>query len=379
MNFPVNCLSNINLSLFRDNIPVSSNEQVKKIVAIAAFAFVCLAALYLCCKSFSANAVEIKKEDPKDDFNWTGLDALENKLSEKIIGQPYAIKVTVEALKRHVSGLRSSKSPIGTFLYAGPTGVGKTQLAKELAIELLGDEKRLIRLDMSAFTEEHSLTRLIGSLPGYKQHEQGGQLTEALKQNPKAIVLIDEIDKANPQVLKTFLQVFDEGFICDAQGTVIDCRNAIFILTTNLGAKKILKLSEEGNDEEEILEEIKGDIIRFLSPELYNRLEVAPFLGLGEEQLEELISNMLKEVEKDLSEKKQISVEWDPSIVDFVKTNGYDYELGARPLKRMLDKSVNTVLAQEIIAGRIHSGDSIRVYHDDDEVKVEKKEAAVQL
>ena len=166
MNFPVNCLSNINLSLFRDNIPASSNDQVKKIVAIAAFAFVCLAALYLCCKSFSAKAVETKKEVPKDDFNWTGLDGMEKKLSEKIIGQPYAIKVTVEALKRHVSGLRSSKSPIGTFLYAGPTGVGKTQLAKELARELLGDEKRLIRLDMSQFREEHSLTRLIGSLPG---------------------------------------------------------------------------------------------------------------------------------------------------------------------------------------------------------------------
>jgi ATP-dependent Clp protease ATP-binding subunit ClpB len=364
-----------------ENIKKFSNPQIKKILAVVALALCGLIIFSRYCNEIKNRKIQKmkdaeiqqKKNDQNQGFNLDALDKLEDKLATKILGQPYAIKVTVEALMRHAAGMRNSKFPIGTFLYVGPTGVGKTQLAKELALELFGDEKRLIRIDMAAFKEEHSLTRLIGALPGYKDHKKGGQLTEALKMGSHSVVLLDEIDKANPNVLKIFLQVFDEGFICDAQGNVIDCRNTIFILTSNLASKKILDLSKMGETGETILNNIKPDIIRFISPELYNRLEIAPFLGLGEEQLDELIKNMLKELEKDLFEKKQITIDWDSNIVDFVKDNGYDYELGARPLKRMLEKNVSTVIAQEIVGKRIQSGDSIRVYLANDKILVEKK------
>lgn len=373
MNINLHYIKPFAFTPIKESISGYSNSQMQKILAVAFLALCCLATLYLCCKKMKPKEIPLKKEEPMKGFKLDNLDELEDKLSAKILGQPYAIKVTVEALTRYAAGLRDSNMPIGTFLFAGPTGVGKTQLAKELAIELLGDEKRLIRIDMSAFSEKHSLTRLIGSLPGYEDHNKGGQLTEALKKCSNAIVLLDEIDKAYPDVLKTFLQVFDEGFICDAQGTIIDCRNTIFILTTNLGSKKILNLTEDGETEETIIEAIKSDIIHFISPELYNRLEVAPFLGLGNEQLDELIMKMLKEMEKDLREKKQILVDWDPDVIDFIKDNGYDYELGARPLKRILEKNVSTVIAQEFVRKRINSGDHIRVFLKDDKIMVEKK------
>lgn len=312
-------------------------------------------------------------------FKLTQLLDLSQKLQQRILGQPYAIETTVAALMRYAAGLGSSTSPIGTFLYVGPTGVGKTQLAKELAAELLGSESHLIRLDMSEYSEAHSTSRLIGSPPGYVNHDEGGQLTEALKQHPYAIVLLDEIEKAHPNVLKTFLQVFDEGRLSDAQGTVIDCRNVIFILTTNLASKKILNLHAEGYFEEEIIQRIQQDITKFLSPELYNRLEVAPFMGLGKEQLEQLIRNMLKDVQKELYLKKKIQISFDSSIIDFLQVNGFDYELGARPLKRLIQQTIVTSIAKAILDGRIGVDDSIHISYAQDRVVIEKKEEEEEI
>lgn len=337
---------------------------------------------------FSDNHFTIQHPKKKESFTWRwnndkegitppfkldDLLHLEHKLQQKILGQPYAIKITVASLMRYAAGLANQKSPIGAFLYVGPTGVGKTQLAKELAIELMGSESHLIRLDMSEYSESHSMTRLIGSPPGYVNHEEGGQLTEALKRHPYAIVLLDEIEKAHPLVLKTFLQVFDEGRLSDSKGTFIDCRNVIFIATTNLGAAKILDLYQKGISEQEILGSIRSDIAHHISPELYNRLEVAPFMGLSTKLLDQLIENMLQSIQYELYINKKIEVKFTSSIFNFLRIRGYDYELGARPLKRVIQQTIMTAIAKEMIEGHLRSGDCIEVAYRNDEVLILKK------
>lgn len=305
-------------------------------------------------------------------FNFTQLLSLEDDLKQRILGQPYAIKMTVAALMRYAAGLNGENCPLGAFLYAGPTGVGKTQLAKELAAQLFGSASHLIRLDMSEYTESHSITRLIGAPPGYLGHEKGGQLTEALKQHPFAVVLLDEVEKAHLNVLKALLSVLDEGYILDAKGERIDCRHVIFILTTNLGASQILSLQERGYQEEEILDAIQPHLIKFLSPELYNRLEVATFMGLNTDSLERLIENMLNEVKIQIQATKKIQITFDPSIIEFLKLNGYDYELGARPLKRLIQKTIVTSIAKKIVSGDVQIGDSITITYHNQEMVIEK-------
>lgn len=319
-----------------------------------------------------------RKEDHKQGelngpFCIDNLTGLEERLQQKILGQPYAIKTTVAALTRYAAGLKVSNTPIASILYIGPSGVGKTQLAKELAADILGNENQIIRLDMSEYVEPHSLARLIGSPPGYINHDEGGQLTEALKQHPYSVVLIDEIEKAHPKVLKTFLQMFDEGRISDAKGEVIDCQNSIFILTTNLASQTILSMTEE-DKEESILAVIQSEITSFLSPELYNRLEPVIFRGLSENMLDHLIANMLENVQSSIYEKKRITVQFDPSIFQFLKLNGYNYELGARPLKRLIQQTVFTKIAEAIIKGEIQENDSILLFLDGKEFNLKKIE-----
>lgn len=359
--------------LLKQSALSSLSAQQQRIMAVALVIFTCLSTLFLfsfcCCQT--EKDLKVDKIEQKS-FSLDNLKDLQKNLESKVLGQPYAIKVTVDALFRHAAGLRSLKSPIGTFLYVGPTGVGKTQLAKELTIQLLGSESHLIRMDMNEFTEEHSLTRLIGALPGYKQHEKGGQLTEALKKQPHSVVLLDEIDKAAPSVLKVFLQAFDEGCLSDAQGELVDCRNVIFILTSNIAASKILDLSDQGHTAEEILDQIKDKIIRALSPELYNRLVVAPFKGLEEDHIEQLIKTKLEEVAENLLEKKKIQLEFDQTVIDFIKDEGIDYDLGARPLNRLVEQHVTTSIAKKIIAGDIQEGDAIKVIYQKDEIDVIK-------
>ena len=324
-------------------------------------------------KPFSWKWIDEEIELSKPPFKLDDLLTLQDKLESKILGQSYAIKITVAALMRFAAGFISSKSPIGTFLYVGPTGVGKTQMAKELAVELLGSEKHMIRLDMSEYSEAHSISKLIGSPPGYVNHEEGGQLTEALKQHPYTIVLLDEIEKAHPVVLKTFLQAFDEGRLSDAKGSVIDCKNAIFILTTNLAANKILTMHEEGYSEDQILKNIQKEIIQVISPELYNRLEVAPFMGLGDELLEQLILNMLNELKNEIYLLNKIKLIFDPTLIEFLQSNGYHYELGARPLRRLIQQTVVTTLAQEIISKNIFPGDSLKISYLKERVVIERE------
>lgn len=313
-----------------------------------------------------------EKQEGKPPFQLEDLIHLESRLQSKILGQPYAIKLTVAALLRYAAGLTNEQSPIGAFLYVGPTGVGKTQLAKELTLELMGSPHHLIRLDMSQYAHEGAISRLIGSPPGCVDHHEGGQLTEALKQNPYAIVLLDEIEKAHPAVLKTFLQVFDEGRIMDAKGTLIDCRNVIFIATTNLASAKILSMHQEGHKEEDVLTAIQDEISWFISPELYNRFEVAVFMGLSSELLEQLIEKMLKEVQEELLTKKGIDVQFDSKIIEFLKLHGYDYKLGARPLKRLIQQTLVTSIAKEVVGKKIQFGDRLNLSYEDGEVIIKK-------
>jgi ATP-dependent Clp protease ATP-binding subunit ClpA len=297
-------------------------------------------------------------------FNLERLLNLEEKLNAKVLGQPKAIHSTVSALIRYAAGVNQGHSPIATLLYVGPTGVGKTQLAKELAEELLGSPSKLIRLDMSDYSEPHSSARLIGSPPGYVNHEEGGQLTEALREHPYAIVLLDEIEKAHPNVMKTFLQVFDEARITDSKGDVIDCSNVIFIMTTNLGAKTILSMQENGSSYHEIIEEIQPEIVYYLSPELFNRMEPVLFNGLSQDLLDQLIINMLAHVQAQFKDTKEIEIEFELSVVEYLKKNGFNYLLGARPMKRLIQQKIVTPIAKGIVQGHLHQGDKISVSYE---------------
>lgn len=312
-----------------------------------------------------------KKHEKTIPFRLDDLLNLENSLNEKVLGQSEPIKVTVATLIRYAAGIKNGKGPIASLLYLGPTGVGKTQLAKEIAIALYGSESNLVRLDMSEYSEPHSVSRLIGSPPGYINHEEGGQLTEALKKNPYAIVLLDEIEKAHTNVLRAFLQVFDEGHLSDAKGEKVDCSDAIFILTTNLGAQTILQMSAAGGyTSHEIVKTIQSEVIQRITPELYNRVEPIAFMGLPEEAMNKLIQNMLEDVFKAVYKQKQIAVEYDHSVDEFLQKHGFDYELGARPLKRLIQNAIVTPIAKKIVSKEILEGDKIKLSFIDDQLMI---------
>ena len=297
---------------------------------------------------------------------------LESTLHESVIGQDEAVKKVTECIIRSRAGIANPNRPIGSFLFLGPTGVGKTELAKTLARTLFDDEKNMIRIDMSEYMEKFSVTRLIGAPPGYVGYEEGGQLTEAVRRKPYSVVLFDEVEKAHPDVFNIFLQILDDGRVTDSQGRLIDFKNTILILTSNLGSQYILdSISENGKITEEARNEINQALRTHFRPEFLNRLdETICFNPLGKEQVYNIVKLMLKDLSNRLAY-KDIKFNITNEAIDFIIAIGYDVNFGARPLKRTIQSEVETLVSKAIIAKEINSGDNIEVYLNKEQEELE--------
>jgi len=296
---------------------------------------------------------------------------LEKDLEKRVVGQDFAVEAVSEAIRRSRSGLSDPGRPMGAFLFLGPTGVGKTELAKALAEQLFSQEDALIRMDMSEYMEKHSVSRLIGSPPGYVGYDEGGQLTEALRRRPYAVVLFDEIEKAHSDVFNILLQIFDDGRITDSKGRVVNCKNALFIMTSNLGSQQLLEKMEHsrGNLTKEAILDILDPIIKaHFRPEFINRLDdILPFLPLKREDMEKIVLIQLDRLIKRLKD-REVNLKWKPDVLAFLAKEGYDPFFGARPLKRLIQQDVVNLLAKAILEGKIPPHSTIELFMEKDSI-----------
>lgn len=297
---------------------------------------------------------------------------LEEHLHQRVISQNEAVIAVSEAIRRSRSGLADPNRPLGAFLLVGPTGVGKTELTKALASELFDNEEAMIRIDMSEYMEKHSVARLIGAPPGYVGYEEGGALTEALRRRPYSVVLLDEVEKAHPDIFNILLQVFDDGRLTDSQGRTVNCKNALFIMTSNLGSQLIydtLLITPE-TDKEELLKVITPELQRSFRPEFLNRLdEIVPFHPLHANDMEGIVEIQIEGVKKRLQERK-ISLTVDQSMRRYLSEKGYDPVYGARPLKRLIQNELISPLAKELIAGNVQPGQKIEISYNSVDEKI---------
>lgn len=296
---------------------------------------------------------------------------LESALEARVVGQDLAVTAVCEAIRRSRAGLADPTRPMGVFLFLGPTGVGKTELAKALAEQLFNQEEAIIRIDMSEYMEKHSVAKLIGSPPGYVGYEEGGQLTEALRRKPYAIVLFDEIEKAHHDVFNILLQIFDEGRITDSKGRTVNCKNALFIMTSNLGSDLLLQkqqATKHALSKEEILTLLDPVIKAHFRPEFLNRLDdILPFLPLREQDMQKIVLIQLGHLKKRLSE-REIALSWDEEVLAFLAKEGYDPYFGARPLKRLIQNSCVNMLSTAILQAKIIPGMKVRLVMEQDAV-----------
>lgn len=285
---------------------------------------------------------------------------LENVLHKRVVGQDEAVNVVSDAIRRNRSGLNDPNRPLGSFMFIGPTGVGKTELAKTLADFLFNDEKALTRIDMSEYMEKFSVTRLIGAPPGYVGYDEGGQLTEAVRRRPYSVILFDEVEKAHPDVFNVLLQVLDDGRLTDGQGRVVDFKNTIIIMTSNLGSDLILE-ADTPEKQAGLRDQLNVMLRQTFRPEFLNRIdEIVMFQQLGKEHIASIIKLQLERVQARLADRK-ITLDFDQSAMDFLCEKGYDPTMGARPVKRAIQNYVENTLARELLAGTVLDGETIKV------------------
>jgi ATP-dependent Clp protease ATP-binding subunit ClpB len=300
---------------------------------------------------------------------------LEKTLSERVVGQPFAIEAVSEAIRRSRSGLNDPARPVGVFLFVGPTGVGKTELAKALADQLFNQEESIIRIDMSEYMEKHSVAKLIGSPPGYVGYEEGGQLTEALRRRPYAVVLFDEIEKAHHDVFNILLQIFDDGRLTDSKGRTVNCKNALFIMTSNLGSEELLeqiRTRSASLTKQAVLGIVEPVLKAHFRPEFLNRLDdILPFLPLQEQDMEKIVVIQLEHVMQRLMERR-IHLEWEKPVLTYLCQKGYDPFYGARPLKRLIQQEVVNLLSTALLKGQIKDESKITLM-----LRKEKEEESI--
>ena len=351
-------------------------------------------------KQMSANRGSVTEDDiAKVVAGWTGIPVtrltqdesqrllqLEKVLHERVVGQDEAVTAVAKAIRRSRVGLKDPKRPIGSFLFLGPTGVGKTELCKTLAEAMFGDENAMIRIDMSEYMEKHTVSRLVGSPPGYVGHEEGGQLTEKVRRKPYSVVLFDEIEKAHPDVWNILLQILEDGIVTDSQGRRVDFKNTIIVMTSNVGAKNITAadtpLGFDGSGEaakrteEERFARIKDAVMAELRqtfrPEFLNRIdEIIVFHQLTEENIRSIARRMLDTIGSRMAA-QGITLQADDDAVAALAKDGFDPRYGARPLRRTLQTEVEDVVAEQMLDGKLQSGDTAHVRLKDDKVVIEK-------
>ena len=326
--------------------------------------------------------------------NWTGVPVykltskessklmnMEDDLHKRVIGQDQAIKTVSKAIRRSRSGLKDPKRPIGSFMFLGPSGVGKTELAKTIAEFLFENEETLIQVDMSEYMEKHSVSKLVGSPPGYVGYDEGGQLTEMVRRKPYSVILLDEIEKAHPDVFNILLQIFEDGHLTDSQGKRVDFKNTVIIMTSNLGAREIQKntpmgfktIDTEDLSYEEIKEKVMSELKRVFRPEFLNRIdEVIVFHKLTEKQVFNIMDLMMSRLGQAL-ELQGIMIDIKKSAKDLLLEKGYDPAMGARPMRRAIQNLIEDPISEKIIAGEVKSGQKVVVKSKDGKMQFEIK------
>ncbi|HEU5113120.1 MAG TPA: AAA family ATPase, partial [Acidimicrobiia bacterium] len=287
---------------------------------------------------------------------------LDSVLHERVVGQDEAVRLVADAIIRARSGIKDPRRPIGSFVFLGPTGVGKTELAKALAAALFDTEDNMVRIDMSEYQERHTVSRLIGAPPGYVGYEEGGQLTEAVRRKPYSVVLFDEIEKAHADVFNTLLQVLDDGRLTDAQGRTVDFRNTVIIMTSNIGSQYLLEgITPAGEIKPEAREMVTSELRRHFRPEFLNRVDdVVLFKPLTLEEIERVVDLMLDDVRSRLSD-RSMKLEVSESAMEFIAEQGFDPVYGARPLRRFISHELETRIGRALIGGEVEDGATIRV------------------
>jgi ATP-dependent Clp protease ATP-binding subunit ClpB len=321
----------------------------------------------------------LKEEVDEDDIaaivsRWTGIPVsrlvegemekllkLEDLLHQRVIGQDEAVTAVADAVVRARSGIKDPNRPIGSFLFLGPTGVGKTELARALAATLFDDEGNLVRIDMSEYMEKHTVARLIGAPPGYVGYEEGGQLTEAVRRHPFSVILFDEIEKAHHDVFNILLQVLDDGRLTDSQGRTVDFKNTVLIMTSNIGSQQIFESQQAGVSYEQMRKVVTAELRMHFRPEFLNRVdEIVVFHPLAEGELSKIVEIQLERLRKRLGERR-ITLAVTPAALRSLGQRGYDPTYGARPLKRLIQQEIETPIARQLIKGELRDGETATV------------------